>query len=92
MHNLQKLSLACFVICASIGGLWVAKGMHLATPEKVQIKTVSTDDFGDQVEDIKWVDNPDKLDIGLDYAGPAIAVFGLLGVALFWKGNKAYLF
>lgn len=88
MNTLQKSGLICFLLCAGIGGLWLAKGMHLATPEQIQEVKVTTDDFGDKVETIKWVDNPDKLDIGLDLAGPAIAVIGLLGLGLFWKGYK----
>jgi hypothetical protein len=89
MHQLQKLGLVCFLLCAAIGGLWFSKGMHMATPEKIQEIQTTTDDFGDKVETIKWIDNPDKLDIGLDLAGPAIALFGLLGLGLFWKGHQS---
>ena len=88
MNTKQKLSILCVVLAGAIAGLWVTKGMHLATPEKIQKEVVSTDEFGDKVTKKEWVANPDKLEIGLDYAGPGIGLFmGLAGV-LFWLGYK----
>jgi hypothetical protein len=89
MNTLQKFGSACLLLCALILGLWFSKGMHLATPQQIEKIEVTTDDFGDEVKTSVWVDNPDSLDIGLDLAGPAIAIFGALGLGLFWRGRKA---
>lgn len=43
------------------------------------VRTVSTDDFGDEVATITW---EETLEIGLDVTIPGIAGFGLLGVGL----------
>ncbi len=67
-----------------IGALWVAHGADLATREKVAVKTVSVDDFGDEVETIEWKKPTDYpvtgFHIGFDYAAPAIA--GLIGIGI----------
>ena len=88
MNTLQKLGISSLLICVLVGGLWLSKGMHLATPEQIEEVTVSTDDFGDEVKKSEWIKNPDPLDIGLDLAGPVIGLFGALGIALFWKGRQ----
>ena len=89
MNHLQKLGLVSLLLSGLVLGLWAAKGMHLATPQQIEKVEVTTDDFGDKVEKSVWVDNPDPLDIGLDYAGPALGLFGLLGLGLLWKGREA---
>lgn len=89
MNTLQKSGIASLFVCVIVGGLWLSKGMHLATPQQVEKIEVSTDDFGDRVEKSIWVDNPDSLEIGLDIAGPVIGLFGALGLALLWKGRQA---
>jgi hypothetical protein len=88
MNTQKTLALLCFVLALAIAGLWVNKGMHLATPEKIQVVETVEDEDGDEDTIKKWVDNPDKLDIGLDYAGPGAGVFGLLGCVLFYLGYK----
>ena len=40
----------CVMLSIAIGVLWLSKGMHLATPEQIQITTVTVDDFGDEVK------------------------------------------
>ena len=84
----KVVSTICVVIALAVGGLWVAKGMHLATPEEIQKEVVSKDEFGDEVKKVEWVANPDKLDIGLDLAGPiGGGLFGL-GVVIFVVGRR----
>lgn len=67
-----------------IGALWVAHGADLATREKVAVTTVTTDDFGDEVETVEWKKPTDYpitgFHIGFDYAAPAIA--GLIGIGI----------
>ena len=88
MSSLQKSGIVSLILCIVIAGIWLSKGMHLATPEQIEKIEVTVDDFGDKVEKSTWVKNPDPLDIGLDLAGPAIAVFGVLGLGLLWKGRE----
>ncbi len=88
MNTLIKLALVCFLVSFSVIGLWLSKGMHLATPQQIEKITKTTDDFGDVVETSTWVDNPDKLDIGLDIAGPVAGVLFGLGCLLIWRGRK----
>ena len=77
---------AFMMILAGLGvaGLWVSHGMDLATREKVAITTVTTDDFGDEVETVEWKKPTDYpitgFHIGFDYAAPAIA--GLIGLGI----------
>lgn len=89
MNRLQQMAVGCFVICALVGGLWLSKGMHMATPQQVEIIKENTDEFGDVVPTSEWVANPDMLDIGLDIAGPIIGLFGALGLGLLWKGRES---
>ena len=67
-----------------VGGLWFAHGADLATREKVAVTTVTTDDFGDEVETVEWKKPTDYpitgFHIGFDYAAPAIA--GLIGIGI----------
>lgn len=88
MSQYKVISAVLVLLALTIAGLWVAKGMHLATPEEIKVVTVSTDDFGDEVKTEKWVKNPDSLDIGLDYAGPGAGVLMGLAVGLFIIGYK----
>ena len=88
MNRLQQMAVGCFVFCALVGGLWLSKGMHMATPQQIETITEETI-LGDVVKTSEWVANPDMLDIGLDIAGPIIGLFGALGLGLLWKGRKA---
>jgi len=81
MKNLASLS---FVLALAFGGLWLAQGMHMGTLTEKAVRTVATDDFGDEVETITW---EDTLEIGLDVAIPGIGGFGLLGVGLLLLAN-----
>ena len=76
MTNLAILS---FILALGLGGLWLVQGKHMGTLTEKAVRTVSTDDFGDEVETIVW---EDTLEIGLDVAIPGIGGFGLLGVGL----------
>jgi len=87
MNTFQKLGITSLVMCVLVGGLWLSKGMHLATPEQVENITISVDEFDEEVKTSEWIKNPDPLDIGLDLAGPMIGVLGVLGLALLWKGR-----
>ena len=88
MNNLKILGLACFLVTLLTMGLWLSKGMHLATPQQIEKVSETIDEFGDKVSTSEWVANPDKLDIGLDIAGPVAGVFFGLGCLLLWKGRK----
>ena len=83
MKNLAKLS---FILALGLGGLWLVQGMHMGTLTEKAVRTVSTDDFGDEVETITW---EETLEIGLDVAIPGIGGFGLLGVGLLLLSNPA---
>ena len=89
MNNLIKLGFACFILTLATIGLWFSKGMHLATPQQIEQVTETIDEFGDKESTSTWVANPDKLDIGLDIAGPAAGVFFGLGCLLIWRGRKS---
>ena len=88
MNSLKKLGLACFLVTLLTMGLWLSKGMHLATPQQIEQVTETVDEFGDKVSTSEWVANPDKLDIGLDIAGPVAGIFFGLGCLLLWRGRK----
>jgi hypothetical protein len=92
MSGLQKVAALCLLASVLVMGLWAYKGVttgfKLATPEGIMVKTKSVDEFGDEVETMKLVENPDKLDIGLDLAGPISGVFGALAVGLFLLDRK----
>ena len=81
---MKNLALLPFVLALALGGLWFAQGMHMGTLTEKAVKSVSTDDFGDEVETITW---EDTLEIGLDVAVPGIGGFGLLGIGLVLLGN-----
>lgn len=92
MNGFQKIATLCLLSSALVMGLWVYKGVtsgfKLATQEQIEVKTKSVDEFGDEVEKSEWVENPDKLNIGLDLAGPIAGVLGALGVGLFVFDRK----
>ena len=88
MNNFNKLGLACVLVTVLTMGLWLSKGMLLATPQQIEKVTETIDEFGDKVSTSEWVANPDKLDIGLDIAGPVAGIFFGLGCLLLWKGRK----
>ena len=79
MNLLIKLGLVCFILTVAIMGLWFSKGMHLATPQEIEQVTETVDEFGDKVSTSTWIANPDKLDVGLDIAGPGAGAFFALG-------------
>ncbi len=81
---MRNLALLSFILALVLGGLWLVQGMHMGTLGEKAVKTVSTDDFGDEVETITW---EDTLEIGLDVAVPGIGGFGLLGLGLLLLAN-----
>ena len=88
MNTHKIAALICFVLALAVVGLWVQKGMHLATPEKIQVVKVVEDEDGDEETIKTWKDNPDPLDIGLDYAGPGAGGLAFVGCILFYLGYK----
>ena len=81
---MKNLAIISFILAVILAGLWLVQGQHMGTLTEKAVRTVSTDDFGDQVETISW---QDTLEIGLDVAIPGIGGFGLLGVGLLLLGN-----
>ena len=81
---MKPIALILILAGLGIGGLWFAHGADLATREKVAVTTVTTDDFGDEVETVEWKKPTDYpitgFHIGFDYAAPAIA--GLIGIGI----------
>jgi len=53
MSGLQKVAALCLLASTLVMGLWAYKGVttgfKLATPEKIEVKTTSVDEFGDEV-------------------------------------------
>jgi len=92
MNGMQKLAVICLLVSASSIGLWTYKGItggfKLATPEKVQVVKKVVDEFGDEEEEVKWVKNPDRFDIGLDLAGPISGLFGFLAFGLYFYDRR----
>ena len=92
MSTLQRLSALALLLAALVMGLWtykgLTKGFKLATPEQILVEERSTDEFGDEVVKTTLVDNPDKLDIGLDLAGPISGALGGLAVVMFLVDRK----
>ena len=86
MYKIVAAALVVLSLC--VGGLWFSKGMHLATPQEVQVTTESTDEFGDKVTKTEWVKNSDPLDIGLDLAGPIGGILFAAGVGIFVYGKR----
>ncbi len=83
---MKQLAFLSFILALILGGLWLVQGMHMGTLTEKAVRTVSTDDFGDEVETITW---EETLEIGLDVAVPGFAGFGLLGVGLLLLTNPA---
>ena len=81
---MKNLAIVSFILAMALGGLWLVQGMHMGTLTEKAVRTVSIDDFGDEVETITW---EDTLEIGLDVAIPGIAGFSLLGVGLLLLNN-----
>ncbi len=81
---MKNLALLSFVLALGLGGLWLIQGMHMGTLTEKAVRTVATDDFGDEVETITW---EETLEIGLDVAIPGIGGFGLLGLGLLLLSN-----
>ena len=81
---MKPVAFALILAGLAVAGLWVAHGADLATCEKVAVTTVTTDDFGDEVETVEWKKPTDYpvtgFHIGFDYAAPAIA--GLIGIGI----------
>ena len=81
---MKPLAFLLILTGLGIGGLWVSHGADLATREKVAVKSMSVDDFGDEVETIEWKKPTDYpvtgFHIGLDYAAPAVG--GLIGLGI----------
>ena len=71
------VGIVALVLGIGVFGWWVKDGMGSATQTKVQVCKKVEDDFGDEVEECKWVDDF-KLGL-LDGALPAGG--GLFGVA-----------
>ena len=76
---MKNLAIVSFILALVLGGLWLVQGMHMGTLTEKAVRTVSIDDFGDEVETITW---EETLEIGLDVAVPGIGGLGLLGVGL----------
>ena len=81
---MKNLAILSFILALVLGGLWLVQGMHMGTLTEKAVRTVATDDFGDEVETITW---EDTLEIGLDVAFPGIGGFGLLGVGFLLVAN-----
>jgi hypothetical protein len=81
---MKNLALVSFTLALVLGGLWLIQGKHMGTLTEKAVRTVSTDDFGDEVETITW---QETLEIGLDVVIPGIGGFGLLGVGLLLLSN-----
>jgi len=81
---MKPLAILFILTGFGITGLWISHGADIATREKVPVTTVTTDDFGDEVETIEWIKPTDYpitgFHIGFDYAAPAIA--GLIGIGI----------
>lgn len=97
---MKLLSALCFLAAFAVLGTWLYHGQreptyspraatlfqeHVKEPAKNEDGTPKTDDFGDPIIEEKWVDT---FKLGLDYAGPAMGVFGFLGVGLFIVGRR----
>ena len=83
---MKNLAIVSFILAMALGGLWLVQGKHMGTLNEKAVRTVSIDDFGDEVETITW---EETLEIGLDVAIPGIGGFGLLGVGLLLLSNPA---
>ncbi len=81
---MKNLAILAFVLALVVGGLWLAQGKHMGTLTEKAVRTMATDDFGDEVETVTW---EETLEIGLDVAIPGIGGFGLLGVGLLLLGT-----
>ena len=80
------------VLALAIGALWAAHGAELATREKIAVTTETTDDFGDTVESTEWREPTDfpltGFHVGLDRAGPPVALLILAGGAFLFFGFR----
>ncbi|MBM4292906.1 MAG: hypothetical protein FJ138_17065 [Deltaproteobacteria bacterium] len=87
-------ALVCALLAAAVMGLWVYKGLtkpegfKLGTNSQVFVEQTAVDAFGDEVKSRVLVDNPDRLDLGLDRAGPLAGALGALAVGLFVWGRR----
>ena len=83
----MKRALASMCLLAAFGiiGFWAVQGTHLGTLDKELVVIKVTDDFGDTVEEKKWVPT---FKLGLDYAGPSTGFLLLSATLFFWSARR----
>jgi hypothetical protein len=77
---------ALIALSLAVAALWLSHGADLATREKVAVTKKTTDDFGDETEEVVWEDASGYpltgFHVGLDRAAPLGGGLFVVGAAL----------
>ena len=83
---MRKVALILFVVAAAGFVVWAVQGRHLVTMTEVLVKERVVDEFGDQIEKVRW---EPAFKVGLiDAALPAGAALGGTGVLLLFLARR----
>lgn len=87
---MRAVAVVLLLLGLGVGGLWFAQGMKMATESKGPVEKTVTDDFGDKVTTIEWVElAPLDRKLGLDFAAPGGGgLIGLAGLLFFIDRRK----
>jgi hypothetical protein len=83
MKPKQILSIVFFAIAASLIGWWFIAGPQMWTTTQKMVE-VKDELFGTVTQ--TWVK---QFTPGLEYIGPAVAIFAGLGIWMLWRGKRS---